>query len=105
MKTESAMILVRTLAMVSVATILCSAASPSFARPWRMGQMDDTGITQLGVDIQGAGSTPENIREFLAGLPTGQAPTVRTACEYTVAHQVYQDQNVLSFCMAVARAR
>ena len=100
------MILIRTLALVSVVTILaCSAASPSFARPWRMGQMDDTGITQLGVDIQGAGSTPENIREFLAGLPAGQAPTVRTACEYTVAHQVYQDQDVLSFCLAVARAR
>jgi hypothetical protein len=100
------MILIRTLALVSVVTILgCSAASPSVALPWRMGQMDDTGITQLGVDIQGAGSTPENIREFLAGLPGGQAATVRIACAYTVAHQVYQDQNVLSFCLAVARAR
>jgi hypothetical protein len=102
------MTIVRTITVASVAAMLaCSGANASDFRrhAWHMGQMDDTGLSTLGVDISGAGSTPAHIHEFLAGLPGNQAAQIKTACDYMVGHQVYQNQSVLSFCMAVVRAR
>jgi hypothetical protein len=62
---------------------------------------DETGLTSLGIDISRAGSSPEAISTFIAGLnPEGQRGVLH-GCEAAVSQPAGFHENVIGFCQTV----
>ena len=77
-----------------VAMTAALGASTSALAAWD----DETGLTSLGIDISRAGSTPEAVNQFIAGLnPEGQR-SVLNGCQTAVADSVGYAPPVISFC-------
>ena len=62
---------------------------------------DTTGRYDLGIDITQAGSTPENVANFLAGLPPRIHEIIVTACHDRVSHPAGHQPSIVSFCQTV----
>lgn len=62
------------------------------------GGANDTGMASLGVDITGAGNTPDSVSTFVAGLSAEQQTGVRNGCQSIAANPAKASPQVASFC-------
>ena len=59
----------------------------------------DNGVTDLGIDITQAGSTPQSIQRFLASLNPEARRAVEGACARIRANQASAAPPVVAFCI------
>ena len=79
------------------ASLPASAFHPGNVDPdWQRGY--DNGTNDLGIDITQAGSTPDSIHRFLAGLAPDTRRIVERACQRVLRVQVNISPPVVSFC-------
>jgi hypothetical protein len=90
-----------------LALALCVAATPALARDHNgyssepnltFSPRGASGIWDLGVDITQAGSTPANIRAFMAQQPQRVQEILYTTCQDRVAHPAFHEPSIVSFC-------
>jgi hypothetical protein len=84
---------------LSVVAVLAVGGSALAANATTNGSAnDDTGMASLGVDITGAGNTPDSVNSFVAGLSTVQQSGLRNGCQGIAADPTNANPKVVSFC-------
>lgn len=91
--------LLSTAALVAALGIAAPAlAETTFDSTSGGGPADQTGLTTLGIDITRAGSTPDSVHQFIAGLNVEAQQSVISGCQTAVANPVSYAGSVISFC-------
>jgi hypothetical protein len=94
--------MMKTCAVLALAIGLLAPAA-GFAHDTSIDQSDmspgsSSGIWDLGVDITQAGSTPANIRAFMAEQPARVQEILYSACQERVAYPNFHQPSIVSFC-------
>jgi hypothetical protein len=61
-------------------------------------KLDATGKIALGVDISGAGNTPDSVKAYVAGLSADQQTGITNGCKEVQASAATSNADVLTFC-------
>ena len=62
------------------------------------GAEDDSGFWTIGVDVINAGTTPQSVQQYVAGLGQSAARSVELACTTAIAYPNGYHPNVVTFC-------